>query len=43
MIRKALLWIRAKTVTRNEVESGFKDGTSMVQIYVVPPQGNIKK
>ena len=34
--------MRSKTVARNEVESGFKEGTSMVKIHVVSPQGKLK-
>lgn len=34
---------KTKTVARNEVESGFKKGTSIVQIYAVSPQGKLKK
>ncbi len=35
--------MKPKTVARNEVESGFKEGTSKFQIHVVSPQGKIKK
>ena len=34
--------MKPKTVARNEVESGFKESTSMTQIHVVSPQGKIK-
>jgi len=35
--------MKPKTVARNEVESGFKKGTSKFQMHVVSPQGKIKK
>ena len=34
--------MKPKTVARNEVESGFKESTSMTQIHVISPQGKIK-
>ena len=34
--------IPTKPVARNEVESGFKEGTSKLQKHVVSPQGKIK-
>ena len=34
---------REKPVARNEVEGGFKEDTSQDQIYIISPQGKIKK
>ena len=41
MIRKALK-MKPKTVVRNEVENGFKEGTLKTQIHVISPQGKLK-
>ena len=37
------LKMKPKTVARNEVESGFKKSTSMIQIHVVSPQGKLEE
>ena len=34
---------REKPVARNEVEGGFKEDISQVQIHIISPQGKIKK
>lgn len=34
--------MKPKIVARNEVESGFKENTSLIQIHVVSPQGKLK-
>ncbi len=34
--------MKPKTVARNEVESGFKEGTSKFQSYVISRQGKLK-